>query len=283
MVPPLAGRAGRRHLGRPTEALGAPPPRRWAHRQPRRWALRRRGAGRSAAEAAPCRGGRAQLLLGAGLGAPPPPASSASLSFGRPGPPWFGCTPLTWSVTRWTRWACSASACAGVIAPLFTASASSLFASATSASMTFWTFTPRAWATWAQVWPLAVAAARSDSLIPIAVATTDSSLTSSCRPGPPAPGTPLPGPPAPAPPLTGPRPGPGRPLPPGVPDGYAAGACAVPPPALARVGDNRTTPAAPPASADAAAIAAMTVRLTGPPRFGYAHGGQVPAWAADLC
>src|SRR5437764_715939 len=87
--------------------------------------LRRRGAGRSAAEAAPCRGGRAQLLLGAGLGAPPPPASSASLSFGRPGPPWSGCTPLTWSVTRWTRWACSASACAGVIAPLFTASASS--------------------------------------------------------------------------------------------------------------------------------------------------------------
>src|SRR5205814_759652 len=162
------------HLGRPTEALGAPPPRRWAHRQPRRWALRRRGAGRSAAEAAPCRGGRAQLLLGAGLGAPPPPASSASLSFGRPGPPWSGCTPLT-----------------------------------------------------------------------------------------------------------GPRPGPGWPLPPGVPDGYAAGACVVPPPALARVGDNRTTPAAPPASADAAAITAMTVRLTGPPRFGYAHGGQVPAWAAD--
>ena len=61
-----------------------------------------------------------------------------------PGPPMpgpIGIVPLAWSVARWMTWACWASACACVSVPALTAAASSLWPSATSASMTFWTST----------------------------------------------------------------------------------------------------------------------------------------------
>src|SRR5439155_14146804 len=79
MVPPLAGRAGRYHLGRPAEALGAPPTEALGAPPPRRWALRRRGGAvprRPCSAAARCRAGRtaAARVVGVVVVRPPRPA-----------------------------------------------------------------------------------------------------------------------------------------------------------------------------------------------------------------
>ncbi len=90
--------------------------------------------------------------------------------------------PLTWSVTRSVTFAVSASAWACVIVPALRAVAISSLPSATSASITVCTVTECAFATSAMDLPAWSSVVSADSVMPIALATTDASETASLRP-----------------------------------------------------------------------------------------------------
>src|SRR5689334_13734738 len=94
-------------------------------------------------------------------------------------PQWCWNVLLTWSVARWVTSGFMASAWAWVSVPALTWASSSFRPSVTRASTTVWTGTLWAAATSATVLPVASAASRSASLIPIALATTDVSVTAS--------------------------------------------------------------------------------------------------------